>query len=296
MEDRASKTAVDVLAARAINTIAPKHRRILSDPFAVHHLPLLWLIPKIFFRLGKHLPLTFYISDLCSEFVGIGGATMVALRHRYIDDRLIEAHKQGIRQVVILGAGYDSRACRMNLDGASYVEVDHPHTQKNKMKNLLKQHRTLPGGMTLIPVDFRDDWVSVLAASGAIKNEPAFVIWEGVTYYLPDEAIRYTLAGIRKIAPKGSRLIFDHYPKEIANPKTKDRYMRKTQVYGLNRGEPFLWGSDRDDLVRLLEEHGYADIDITTMKEFALKLKTAEGLRFRVKDIYDYMHIAEARI
>ena len=105
MNDRASKTAVDVLAARAINTIAPKRRRIIRDPFAVGFLPFLWFIPKLFIRMGAYLPLNFYISNLCSEFVGIGGATMVALRHRSIDDRLLEAHARGIRQVVIMGAG-----------------------------------------------------------------------------------------------------------------------------------------------------------------------------------------------
>jgi methyltransferase (TIGR00027 family) len=294
MQNRASKTAVDVLAARAINSIAPKHKRLINDTFAVHFLPATWFPVKMYLNMGMLRPFNYYISNFFSEQVGgMGGANIIALRHRYIDDRLRDAYAQGIRQVVILGAGYDSRAWRLCLDDVFFVEVDHPATQKNKIRKIKKMGGGNKKNLEMVPVDFCDDWVSTLMNSGKIKNEPTFFIWEGVSMYLPKEAVLNTIEGIKKMAPCGSRLIFDHYPLDITNSMTDDRTIKKIQRYGIRRGEPFLWGCGRDEMYMVLTGCGYSRVKNTTMGEFARKLDGKEGIRINRKYAYDLMIMSE---
>lgn len=296
MKNRASITAIDVLAARAIATIAPVNRRIMSDPLAADLLPWYWFVSKVYFKLGRLLPWHYHVSHFISSFVGAGGATLIALRHRCIDDRLARACEGGVAQVVILGAGYDSRAVRLAHADVAFVEIDHPHTQKNKIRRLKRLLGTLPAGVRHVAVDFRHDWIGTVRQTGAIRAAAAFFIWEGVSYYLPAAAVHETLDGIMKIAAPGSVLIFDAYPREIANAATIDRRMKRLRRYGALRGEPFLWGCDRDEICGLMEGHGFTDVSVISMGEFARDLAGHTGLRIRHHGAYDAMYIVEARV
>jgi methyltransferase (TIGR00027 family) len=119
----------------------------------------------------------------------------------------------GIEQLVILGAGYDSRAYRFDeLKGKVKVfEVDHPATQTVKMEKVKKIFGSLPDHVVYVPIDFENQKLDErLFESGYDKNLKTLFIWEGVTYYIMPEAVDITLAFVAKNSGEGSSIIFDY--------------------------------------------------------------------------------------
>ncbi len=135
----------------------------------------------------------------------------IPIRVAVIDAELVEAVKQGCRQVVILGAGFDTRAYRLEaLAGLKVFEVDHPATQADKRERA----RALPRALAEVvwtAVDFeRDSLAERLAAAGHDAAAPTVWVWEGVVMYLADEAVSATLDAVRARSAAGSVLVL-HY-------------------------------------------------------------------------------------
>lgn len=139
-------------------------------------------------------------------------ADMIALRTAAIDTAVRDAIAGGVRQLVILGAGYDGRAWRMpELSGVKVFEVDHPATQGDKRAHLAE----LPppsGILSFAPIDFlRDSLGTVLDRAGHDRTAPTVWIWEGVVMYLTRDVMRATLAGIAGRSARGSTLIVNYH-------------------------------------------------------------------------------------
>ena len=110
-----------------------------------------------------------------------------------------------------LGAGFDSRAYRMRelLKNGKVFEVDFGPTQEYKKKRVLEILGSLPSNVMYVPIDFtRENLNDVLIKAGYRKDRATFFILEGVTYYLPEQAIRQTLRFVSSCAP-GSAIVFD---------------------------------------------------------------------------------------
>ena len=141
----------------------------------------------------------------------IGSAIMMIIRTRFIEERLEHAIRDGVSQVVILGAGFDTRAYRLVelLKAARVFEVDQPSTQEYKKRRIRETGIEVPPNLTYVAVDFRHDKLGdVLAAAGYDSSQRTFFIWEGVTMYLPEAAVEETLRWVAAQAP-GSTIIFD---------------------------------------------------------------------------------------
>ena len=137
-----------------------------------------------------------------------GPRISAVLRTRVIDQQLEDGLAAGCSQLVILGAGYDSRPYRIDdVAGAKVFEVDHPDTQAVKRRLLAAELRAMPANVVWVPVDFlRDDFGRCLVEAGYSTDVPTFFIWEGVTNYLNAEAVDGTLRWIaaNSPAPAGS--------------------------------------------------------------------------------------------
>lgn len=133
---------------------------------------------------------------------------MLALRVAFIDAVLAEL---ACPQVVILGAGMDTRVWRLQvLRDAAVYEVDHPATQAIKRARAAEAGPPLVNP-TYVAVDFgRDDLAERLKASGVDPTLPTAWVWEGVIMYLDDAALRGTLRAVRALSAPGSTLIA-HY-------------------------------------------------------------------------------------
>jgi methyltransferase (TIGR00027 family) len=274
--------------------------RILFDPYAVNFLPSPWSKIKIFLQHdNKHgTSLAYRIGNMVADFVGSCRAIgkNVALRHRHIDDRLKSAYEDGIRQVIILGAGYDSRAHRLNYPGLRFIEIDHPETQRSKIEVLERQCEGLNEDVSYLSVDFMGNWEKQVADSGLIKPERSFIIWEGVSYYLSESAVEYALEKIRKFCSRGSILIFDAYPEGIAYGDSNDPVLRGIHDYGKRHGELLLWGCDKEHIPAFLESHGYKHISVRTLEEVVEDLRDREGLKISSAPLFAYVFMVEAEV
>jgi methyltransferase (TIGR00027 family) len=171
----------------------------------------------------------------------------IVLRVAFIDDVLA---RSGARQVVMLGAGLDTRAWRLEaLRGARVFEVDHPDTQSYKRARAARLGAPV-AEVRYVPVDFtRDDVAAALKAAGHDADAPTAWVWEGVVMYLGDDALRATLRAVRALSAPGSTLIVHyHEPEATASGSAVRRLMfswlGEPQI-GLRRREVL-----RDELAR----------------------------------------------
>jgi methyltransferase (TIGR00027 family) len=134
----------------------------------------------------------------------------MAVRSRYVEDKLAEAVTRGVNQYVILGAGLDTFAYRNPFPSLRVFEVDFPATQEWKKWMLAQASIAVPAGLTFVPLDFEHHTLTEgLAASGFSAEMPAFCGWLGVIPYLTLEAFRATLRAIAQLAA-GSGVGFDY--------------------------------------------------------------------------------------
>jgi methyltransferase (TIGR00027 family) len=132
-------------------------------------------------------------------------ASLIA-RTRFFDERVLAALAAGIRQVVILGAGYDDRALRFRAPGVRFFEIDHPATQQDKRHRLRAMHAR-DRGPVLAAADFRhDDVTAVLQACGHAADQPTLFLCEGLLVYLDRPACVRLLRAARASAAEGSQL------------------------------------------------------------------------------------------
>lgn len=146
------------------------------------------------------------------------------VRMLMIDDYLRRWVAGGIRQVVILGAGLDSRAWRLEgLEGCHVFEVDQVATQALKLQRVATWPKST-ASTRFVAADLRDAEAlsGGLLSSGFVSQEPSAWICEGVTAYLPPAAIAQLLNAIASLSATGSQLAMSYIP-ETTNPKVARR-------------------------------------------------------------------------
>ncbi|MCJ7736437.1 MAG: SAM-dependent methyltransferase, partial [Anaerolineae bacterium] len=207
---QASVTAQGIAFARALEAGKPKEQRICYDPLARH------LINPVLYSL-------FRLFSGYAERKGPGVLGFLVTRCRYMDDYLKVSLKAGIDQLVILGAGLDSRAYRIpGLIGQVKVfEVDHPATQAVKIAKLERFLGELPTHVTYAPIDFDVETLHKLFDFGYSRHSKTLFICEGVVCYLTAEAVNQTLRFVAEHSGSGSSIIYDYI--YTAALKTADR-------------------------------------------------------------------------
>jgi methyltransferase (TIGR00027 family) len=141
-----------------------------------------------------------------------GAYEFMIARTAFCDEMVRKALAGKTSQIVLLGAGYDTRPYRFaHLLGAARVfEVDAQPTQLHKRETLERRGVQIPAGVQYVPIDFAtDDLENVLLAAGFSKEKTALFLWEGVTYYLSKETVDRTLRAVRALSVPGSSICFD---------------------------------------------------------------------------------------
>jgi len=198
--------------------------------------------------------------------------TWLALRVAYLDRVLrLAVDELSIRQVVILGAGYDTRAARLPRAGVRFFEVDHPATQAEKRTKVA----SIPGypvdAATYVTCDFEtQDPIERLVAAGLRPDDPTVVIWEGVVMYLTEPAIRATATRLASGLHPRSLVAFDFVGKTFAAGTSKQTGDTQTRDYVGELGEPIRHGSD--DILPLLYDCGYRWVRSLDFNELALEM------------------------
>lgn len=204
--DRPSLTASLVAAIRALYTALPAPYNLAPDPLAAALVHPVLALPA---RAARLVPRAAPIIHRGFGLAVFGLTYNVALRTRAIDDALRDAIGLGATQLVVLGAGLDARAERLDeLAGARVFEVDYPSTHRYKAERLAQAGaRPRARSVARVAIDFEKDRLDqVLTDAGFDPAERSFWIWEGVTAYLTPEAILGTLRTVGALSAPGSRL------------------------------------------------------------------------------------------
>ena len=196
---------------------------------------------------------------------------MVA-RSRFAEDCLGAAVSRGVRQAVILGAGFDTFALRNPYSdlGLRVFEVDHAATQAWKRRRLSEVGLAIPASLTFAAIDFEtDDLGRGLRDAGFDPDRPAFFIWLGVVPYLGREAIAATLRYIA-IVPK-SEVVFDYSePPENYPPEWRATIVELGALTAAI-GEPWLSHFDPDEIAQELRGYGFGNLEDVGMSEMAVR-------------------------
>ncbi|KAA0111314.1 class I SAM-dependent methyltransferase [Mycolicibacterium sp. P1-5] len=208
-------TALFVAAARALE--AQKPDPLAVDPFA-----------EVFCRAvggswaalldGKEPEHPLMSAEFGQHFV-----TFQAARTRYFDDYFHNATQAGVRQIVLLAAGLDSRAYRLDWPaGMTVYELDQPQVLEFKRDALAAHGATARAERREIAVDLRDDWQQALRDSGFRADQPSAWIAEGLLIYLPASAQEQLFTGVDSLANAGS-----HLAVEEGKPMDRDTFREK---------------------------------------------------------------------
>lgn len=178
-------------------------------------------------------------------------------RTKYLDAFVQREVAHGAEQVVILGAGLDSRAYRLRgLTNCKVFEVDHPGTQAWKRARVASALGALPDYVRFVPVDFARERIGDrLVASGYSPARPTCVLWEGVMMYLPSPAVDDTFSFLAK----SSRLAlgFDYILAAAFDDPRPFHGAREGMAYVARRGEAYQSGLNDALLGEYLHARGF---------------------------------------
>lgn len=240
-------TALAVAAARALES--RRDDRLVSDPFAeafVRAAPSPTPIPTRFEDIDE---------DDEDKVMWAAMADYVGVRSRFFDTVLTDAGRAGVRQVVILAAGLDARAYRLDwAPGTVVYELDRAKVLEFKDSVLAgtepRCHRRT------VAVDLRDDWPAALREAGFDASVPTAWIAEGLLPYLPDDATAALFARIDELSAPGGWVAVEHAEGNLAESDEMPSMRRMSWRLGVDLGD--LWPDDQTvDPVEWLERHGW---------------------------------------
>ena len=286
-DNHESSTAAYMALFRAVESARPAEGRLFTDPLATSLLPSSLRLVADAARLpviGRAVPAILDVGWPRTRSSGV-------VRTRLIDTMVQETLTNGT-QLVILGAGYDSRAYRLSLPhDVTVFEVDHPSTQRAKRERL-GVSGTPVGHVRFVGVDFEVDNVAGrLADSGFDDRAPSIVVWEGVISYLSKSAVDDNFELLSGICSSGSRLIFTYVDGRALDGSVDFEEARRWKGWVRLNGEPFVFGFHPERLQSYLAERGFhLDSDRSTA-EVARGYATELGRLEQGSDLY---RVAEA--
>jgi len=208
----------------------------------------------------------------------------VLARTKLLDEIFVQALENDFPQIVLLGAGFDTRALRFASQSrrTKVFELDVATTQRPKIDILNRKGVTLPEELVFVPIDFnRESLSEVLTVAGYEERQRSLFIWEGVTMYLTPEAVDGTLVFIRDSAVAGSRVVFDYIYASVL--RREKRYYGEAEIYETvsRAGEGWTFGLEEGQVEGFLAERGFEIVAHYTPGDLEEAYLTAEdGARF----------------
>lgn len=264
-----SITAENVAFVRALESLKPEDERICYDPYAYRFLSQQYLM---FMKMAA-------LDPSKTPFPGLHNS--LSARVRYFDDFVKRFIDEGLEQLVILGAGYDTRAYRIEgfRNKVRVFEIDHPGTQSVKIKKIKEIFGSLPDHVEYVSVDFEtEDFGQRLLEHGYKRSQKTVFIIEGLIYYLPPKAVDEMLYFISKNSGTGSAIIFD-YVYESSIDRTNgicgvqctacnQNEIKSATKDMAQKGEPYKFGVKDGTIETFLSERGFSRILNVTSEDY----------------------------
>jgi methyltransferase (TIGR00027 family) len=203
----------------------------------------------------------------------------VIARTREMDAAFLEALTARFDQIVLLGAGFDTRALRFadRNRGTHIFELDVPTTQEPKREILRKKKIPLPAELSFVPIDFdKEDLSAALSGAGFLTGRKTLFLGEGVTMYLTAQAVDRTFAFIQQSAAPGSRVVFDYIYASVL--RREDRFYGEREIFETvsRAGEGWTFGLEDGGVEPFLEKRGFRRVAHYTPGQLQKKHLTAE--------------------
>jgi methyltransferase (TIGR00027 family) len=219
------------------------------------------LLPRKMQVLFKIAPL----RRLMTKILGPDGIyEWVIARTRYIDEVFERALASGFTQVLIVGAGFDTRAIRFKTAASSVkvLELDALPTQEAKLHQYRSRDIVVPSNVTFVALDFdRESLAEKLKEGGFRVGARTLVVAEGVFQYIKPEAAYDSLQTMRDLVGPGSWIVFDYAHASVLRGEG-DSYGQARMVRGTNRvGESWQFGLDEADVAPLLAKYAFRLMD-----------------------------------
>jgi methyltransferase (TIGR00027 family) len=261
IETRPSSTAVIMCLARAASY--KDNRECYSGPDNIAHM----LIPTFFKLLFK----SSWLLRLYMRFIYQKGMyEYVIARTKYINSIFSQALKQDFNQIVIFGAGFDSRALRfqkLNIN-TKIFEMDAPITQIVKRKAFRANKLIDPQNLTFVPIDFnKDNLAGKNKLAGFVAGKKSLFILEGITMYLSPESINNTFTYISEVSGVGSLIVFDYIYSGVLRGENKYYGENNAAKYMANLGEAWTFSLEENGLDNFLNKYGFKIQDDSHAKD-----------------------------
>jgi len=287
--EKAKSSAFGVAALRAAASFEKDPDVRNPDFMAVDLLPmkfsvivrnhaLRWLFLKVF---NRRLP---------------GGYFFHTARTRCIDEILEKSIKEGLEQLVILGAGLDTRAYRFqdSLSNVKVFEVDYPDTQMVKKERLARLSLSLPENVKHIPLDLNTQNLHKLTEQGYSSKRKTLFIWEGVCMYLRPEAVDGVLTFFREQTGPGSHIVFDYIFSSMVEGKCDYYGALESSKLAEKLGEPYVFGIEKESIRAFLEARGLHFLSEFTPETLERDYMTRSNGRLHGR-VYGYTGIVHAQ-
>lgn len=214
----------------------------------------------------------------------------IAVRTAFLDEQVRRHIERGCRQIVILGAGFDSRAARLSAPDVRFFEVDTPGTQAEKRERVQRISGYPQLAATYVTCNFESQsFVEQLVGAGFDTTAPAFIIWEGVSYYLSESAVRNTLTRIAEELAPDTVVAFDFLPLRIVQAGSGTGVRESVELVR-SVGEPFIFGINY--VIPLLYDCGFRRARQLTFDEAWLSLSG----RYDRDNMFRFQFIALASV
>ena len=257
-------TALGVAAARAVETAG--RDPLIHDDFAQ---TLVSSAGPAWARLADP-ELAWLDGDEHGQRAHRLGIDYQAVRTHFFDEYFDNAVSAGIRQVVILAAGLDSRAYRLNWPpGTAVHEIDQPKVLEYKT-GILERHGAVPtASRRPVPVDLRDDWPAALSATGFDRTQPTAWLAEGLLPYLPSDAQDRLFEMFTALSAPGSQVAIEVFGMNLRS--NSQRWLRMRERLGLDVNVQALTyhEPDRSDAIQWLTDHGWQVNAVNNRDEMA---------------------------
>jgi methyltransferase (TIGR00027 family) len=282
-------TAVMVAAARAAET--DKDNPLIRDPYAKVLVAGagtgVWE-----FMLDNEFVAKVADSDPEVAAVVEHMGSYQAVRTHFFDEFFTAAAGAGIRQIVILASGLDSRAYRLPWPaGTTVYELDQPKVLEYKAATLNQHGATPKAPRREVPIDLRFDWPKALREAGFDPSVPTAWLAEGLLMYLPADAQDRLFEQVTELSAAGSRISAETVGIHAADrrERMRERFERLAAQFGiddtLDVGELTYEDPDRADVAVWLDEHGWESTAVTSQDEMrrlgrAVELADTDGDSF----------------
>ena len=292
-------TAQGVAKQRLIETIAGPDKRVINDPYADN-----FVIGSGFIKLMGHK-----LNAWLSEKLAPGFHEHLISRTKFIDELIEKSASNGIEQYVILGAGYDSRAHRLELPSSLKIfEVDQPEVSDNKLAKLPKE---LPNAenVTYVNIDFSyQSLTEQLIGSGFDQKKSTILTLEGVSQYITKEAVSSTIKELASLTRDTNSIFFMSYVDELLdknpeacfgegypNPAKKAKLIKSLSE---KVGEPWISFYSDAEIEDLLSQNGYSIKENVTLEELNSLYFSPVGRALNENQIFKLEHfvVAESKL